>query len=85
METRLAFDSLSRTNSVQYTLNNENGVPALRVRQEWRWPALYERAAVLSSGGLPSLRGSVLEYEHVPQDIAERLCEKMMVQLTIGA
>ena len=84
-EARMALDSLSRTNSVQYTLNNENGVPALRVRREWRWPALYERAAVLSSGGLPSLRGSVLEYEHVPQDIAERLCEKMMVQLTIGA
>ena len=85
METRLALGSLSRTNSVQYTLSNENGVPALRVRQEWRWPALYERAAVLSSGGLPSLRGSVLEYEHVPPDIAKRLCEKMMVELTIGA
>ncbi|NBT27086.1 MAG: hypothetical protein EBT09_11170 [Actinobacteria bacterium] len=85
MFARLGLDAPARVRSVQFVHQNESGAPALRVRREWRWPDLYERAAILSSGLLPCVRGQVLEYENVPFHIAKRLCEKMMVELTIGA
>jgi len=85
MFARLGLDAPARVRSVQFVHRNESGAPALRVRREWRWPDLYERAAILSSGLLPCVRGQVLEYENVPFHIAKRLCEKMMVELTIGA
>ena len=50
-----------------------------------RWPELYERALVLSSGLLPSYRktsSSVwLIYENISWDLAAELCQKLTVNL----
>ena len=88
LQTRLGLHSAARQTSVQYTNCNDEGVPALRIRREWRWPDLYERALVLSSGYLPmvrqSLRGPVLEYRFVPPSIARDLSHKMLISNPIG-
>ena len=88
LQTRLGLHSAARQTSVQYTNCNDEGVPALRIRREWRWPDLYERALVLSSGYLPmvrqSLRGPVLEYRFVPPSIARDLSHKMLIKNPIG-
>lgn len=49
-----------------------------------RWPEIYERALVLSSGLLPVLRDGWLLYRDVLAENAQRLCEKLQVRLEIS-
>ena len=55
----------------------------LLIPDSQRWPLLYERALVLSSGLLPrrALNPEWLSYPRVPLGMAHRLCEKLNVDL----
>ena len=62
-----------------YSSNREE----LLIPESQRWPLLYERALVLSSGLLPSraLNHEWLSYPRVPLGLARGLCEKLNVDL----
>ena len=55
----------------------------LLIPDSQRWPLLYERALVLSSGLLPKRAPNPewLSYPRVPLTMARRLCEKLNVVL----
>ena len=55
----------------------------LLIPDSQRWPLLYERTLVLSSGLLPkrALDPEWLSYPRVPLSMARRLCEKLNVDL----
>ena len=53
-----------------------NGAPTLRVKDAWRWPGLYERALVLTTGTLPGRsQNRILDYPAVDEAMAKHLCE----------
>ena len=70
--------TLGGVNAV-YSSNREE----LLIPESQRWPLLYERALVLSSGLLPSraLNHEWLSYPRVPLGLARGLCEKLNVDL----
>lgn len=55
----------------------------LRVRRELSLPLVAERAAVISSGLVPSLDGDWRIYPNVPRDIAQQLSELLLAPISI--
>lgn len=60
------------------------GLPTLRVKDPWRWPIIYERALVLTTGTLPRRsQNRLLDYPAVDQHLAQHLCALLGVTFDI--
>ena len=72
---------VSTPGGVDAVHNSKRG--ELLIPETQRWPLLYERTLVLSSGLLPgrALNPEWLSYPRVRLDIAQRLCRKLNVDL----
>ena len=62
-----------------YSYDYDAGTGDFSIPQEWRWPEVYERALVLSSGHLPVLTGSRLTYEQIDETTLSGLHQKLEV------
>lgn len=51
----------------------------LAVPVDWRWPEIYERVLVLSSGRLPSRHNGWLIYEYVGTELVNELRDKLQL------
>jgi len=72
----LRFLAKVRTNELySYDYDVETG--DFSIPQEWRWPEVYERALVLSSGHLPVLTASRINYEHIDETTLSGLHQKL--------
>jgi hypothetical protein len=62
-----------------YTYDYDAGTGDFSIPQEWRWPEVYERALVLSSGRLPVLTGNRIIYEQIDETTLSGLHQKLEV------
>lgn len=74
----LRFLSKVRTKEV-YSYDYDAKTGDFSIPQEWRWPEIYERALVLSSGRLPVLDGSRITYNLIEETTLSELHQKLEV------
>ena len=74
----LRFLAKVRTNE-SYSYDYDAGTGDFSIPQDWRWPEVYERALVLSSGHLPVLTGSRINYEQINETTLSGLHQKLEV------
>ena len=74
----LRFLAKVRTNE-SYSYCYDARIGDFSIPQEWRWPEVYERALVLSSGHLPVLTGSHITYEQIDETTLSGLHQKLKV------
>ena len=64
----------------EYRWSYQEDTGSLTIPEAWRWPEIYERALVLSSGQLPSRSGGNLSYHWVDEETLSILHKKLDVR-----
>jgi len=78
-----------RTSSARFYRSTDpngpsNGGKTLRVKDTWRWPSLYERALVLTTGTLPGRsQNRILDYPAVDEAMAKHLCTLLGINFEV--
>ncbi|CAM9963061.1 unnamed protein product, partial [Phaeothamnion confervicola] len=73
----LRFLALCQVSRCTTRYNSSSGEFAVPVA--WRWPELYERCLVLSSGMLPDVKAGWLIYSSIPAAVVNDLTTKLML------
>lgn len=63
----------------QYSYEYDLSTGTFSISEEWRWPEIYERALVLSSGLLPASMNGRLTYKQIDKIVLDTLHKKLEV------
>lgn len=78
----LRYLTLSRCGTATMKAFYDDETWQLVIHKEHRWPDLYERAAVLASGWLPTQNeDGWLQFKNIPSDLAYLLTDKLNMEL----